>query len=272
MEEHFRPLDPEKVKNWISNIGSEIEFWEKWFRTGGLEWPQVFREYTSDSRTFPEYLKKFIPQVGTARVLDVASGPISVIGVSSHLNNDIQITCFDPLADLYNMLLDRHKLSHIPKVNFGIAEFADQFLEEQYDLIFCRNGLDHTYDPLRSLNGMLSMLSPNGYIILEHTENEAENQKYHGLHHWNFTVENENLIFWSKEVRLNVTKILGDFAEIESRLEGNPGQLRSVLSVIKLRNNISLFKPDDTKEQLVVYLRESIAEVLKQAILLANLR
>ena len=59
-----------------------------------------------------------------------------------------------------------------------------------FDLIFCQNALDHTYDPVKAIDEMIKLMKDSGAIYLLHIENEGFKEGYRGLHSWNFTQEN----------------------------------------------------------------------------------
>ena len=68
----------------------------------------------------------------------------------------------------------------------GDAEtLTDSFPEQSFDLIYCRNALDHSRDPLLGIRQMVKVCKVDGCCWLCHSTNEGEKQRYRGLHQWN---------------------------------------------------------------------------------------
>ena len=152
---------------------------------------------------------KGVDQVTTAdvmavvlRVLDVGSGPVSQVGTLSDRWR-IEITAVDPLAAEYLELCDEFGL---PRRN-GVVERAgdaetltESFAEETFDLVHCRNALDHASDPLLGIRRMVAVCKVGGACFLAHATNEGETQRYDGLHQWNLApVDDGDLAIRSRD-------------------------------------------------------------------------
>ena len=57
----------------------------------------------------------------------------------------------------------------------------ERFVPDTFDLVFSRNALDHTSDPLRALQQMLAVVKPGHSVLLEVHENEADAERYGGM-------------------------------------------------------------------------------------------
>jgi SAM-dependent methyltransferase len=168
------------------------------------------------------------------KVLDVGSGPISVIRGVQHLPNVAEFVSLDPLAHVYNALI-RDSFSHLPHVSFGLSEFVSAFVEGSFDVIYCQNALDHSFDPVRSLVDLLRVLAPGGVLVLQHYQDEGLFENYSGLHHWNFTDEGGNLVFWNREYSVNMSRLLRKVANIQNEVHA-PRQGKSIFrSTLKMR-------------------------------------
>lgn len=90
------------------------------------------------------------------------------------------------------------------------------FNENEYDFVHMSNSLDHCFDPISGIKELLYITKVGGKVVLRHTNNEAEREKYSGFHQWNLTIDEGNFIVWRKnEVPLVVNDIISEFAEIE---------------------------------------------------------
>jgi SAM-dependent methyltransferase len=203
-----------------------VEFWEAWFRTGGLHWPSDFQQRTSGATTTPDDVAALIDAAASGpepvRVLDVGSGPISVLGDVPARWPNATLISLDPLASVYNRLLDGAGLDRVPRVTFGLSEFPDSFVDGPVDVIHCRNALDHAFDPVRAIIQLLGMLRPGGRMVLRHFENEGAHGGYGGLHNWNFTRSDEgHFIVWCRDYGVDVSDLVAPYATLEVSLSGD---------------------------------------------------
>ena len=68
------------------------------------------------------------------------------------------------------------------------------YKDEFFDIVVCINALDHSDNPHKALQEMLRVCKVGGWIYLRHFINNAQNQKYSGLHRWNISAEK----IWSR--------------------------------------------------------------------------
>jgi SAM-dependent methyltransferase len=124
---------------------------------------------------------------------------ISQIG-SRSTKFKIEPHAIDPLAPAYNWILKLYDLLPPNPVAPGHAErLKEIFGEKRFDFIHAQNCLDHMYDPMKALINMAEALAPGGLMLLRHWQNEAEFEKYTGLHQWNIDWDDETLILWNQE-------------------------------------------------------------------------
>lgn len=187
-----------RLSAWAEGIAHEITFWDEVARTGGLQWPEVFRA-RMDPRTpvLPWIVGAARAQGGRARVLDVGAGPVTVLGHAAPADAAVEIIATDPLADAYARIHARHGLNSPNTTRFAFAEYLSAHFEpESFDIAHCRNALDHAIDPMTGLIEMLRVVKPGGLVVLEHARNEAETQGYSGFHHHNFDVREGRFVIW----------------------------------------------------------------------------
>jgi SAM-dependent methyltransferase len=188
---------------WAQGVAYEIDFWSEWTRTRGLSWPEDF-----DSRFDPDLpldpiladLARSAPR-SPVRILDVGSGPATNVG--KHCDDlKIVVEACDPLAFAYERILTAAGVEPVVRTQFAVAEDLSTFFElSLYDLVHCRNALDHSFDPMRGIVEMLKVTRPGGAVVLRHHKNEAEREDYAGFHHYNFDEQDGAFVIWNKSER-----------------------------------------------------------------------
>jgi ubiquinone/menaquinone biosynthesis C-methylase UbiE len=204
-------------KSWADATAEEVAFWDKWLETKGLEWPDDYRKRFDKNTAFSKYYLQFLSEdTPEAQVLDVGSGPITHLGYKAP-GIMLHITATDPLADQYDELFRKHKVYPPVKTQYCKAEELSTSLPENYyHLVIARNSLDHSENPLQCLHEMVKVCKEGGWILLNHAENEGENENYQGLHYWNFKRVNGAFIITSKDDHyINVNDELGLLADIQ---------------------------------------------------------
>ena len=204
-------------KLWDEGVNAEMDFWDDWFKTKGSDWPEEYNFRTTPDSYLQDHLVRYLPSdKSMIDILDVGAGPLSILGKKIRNDNrQLRITCSDPLADKYMTLLRKHNIvTSVLNVKANAEQLSDHFAENYFDFIYMRNALDHSFDPLISVGEMIKVLNKNRFIVLEHETNEAENEKYEGLHQWNIIIEQGQFIIWNKSIQYNVSKHYKDQADI----------------------------------------------------------
>jgi hypothetical protein len=60
------------------------------------------------------------------------------------------------------------------------------FAPRSFDLAYASNALDHALDPVDVIKQMCSLINAEGQVYLWHFANVAIEERYRGLHQWNF--------------------------------------------------------------------------------------
>jgi SAM-dependent methyltransferase len=203
----------EQLNLWAAGVANEIKFWSWWVKQAGGKWPDDYAERMGGKKEFPHRLASLFDVGQHIDVLDVGAGPVSILGPKC-TRNSVTITATDPLADAYDWIFERNGLQPPIRTKFAPAEdLISYFPVNSFDLVYCRNALDHSFDPVRGIECMLAVCKPEGFVVLEHYNNEAEKAGYEGLHQFNFDGENGDFVVWNKKYRCNVT---AHFARIAS--------------------------------------------------------
>lgn len=212
--------------NWDSElVASELEFWNSWFKTKGLHWPEDYRFRLDRNTELQEWIKHFVIETKGTKILDVGSGPLTVLGKNFN-REPLNITCCDALGDSYQLLLTEYAIDvqrELWPVACDMEAISEQFEANSFDLVHAQNCVDHSYDPMMAIHEMITVCKTKGIVLLRHEENEAEREGYSGLHQWNFVLENGEFGIKSKYGIQFVHRILqdiwGDRIAIKSHLK-----------------------------------------------------
>jgi len=201
------------LSSWRERSSEEVGFWQNWILTKGKKWPEDFIRRTDPTTPVIGQIKNFITQLGIkpgerVSILDIGSGPLTMLGNASD-QHEIDLTLADPLADEYNRLLDEVDVTGVPRPQTGYFETASsQFGSEAFDIVWCRNSLDHSLDPVLGLFNLLDVCKMGGGLLLSFHPNEADYGNYEGLHQWNLDLEEDTLIVSQKNRRFNLMPLL----------------------------------------------------------------
>jgi SAM-dependent methyltransferase len=188
-------------QEWASGLQHEIDWWAGWLKTRGYEWPdrfiQKFDPYTP--LELDDHDKGFLalPDAGEYFVLDVGAGPATLGKTLPGL--DVKVMAVDPLGDHYSALLVQANMTApIPTMRGAAEELVKVFGHNRFDLVTCRNALDHSVNPLLGLQQMLDVTRPGGDVFLLHSTNEGERVGYVGLHGFNFEPVDNRFRVWTR--------------------------------------------------------------------------
>ena len=186
----FRAGYKDAKQEWNKGLAEEVTFWRAYLASGGEPWPDDFRRRMSPSSKLEEHVARYIaaPTGSAVRILDVGAGPLTSLG-KTHPDFDVTISATDALSDVYAQLIDETGVEPPVRTQQCEAEhLTGMFGRGEFDVVHMRNALDHTYDPVQAIRQMAVVTKPQGAVVLQHYRNEAEREKYHGLHQWNLSV------------------------------------------------------------------------------------
>lgn len=141
---------------------AELKWWQSYLKD------KEKSEYLHWKSTYWRNLLGKIDQVypieKDAWVLDAGCGPAGVFLV---LNDpSFKTVAFDPLLGSYESDVPFFKKSDYPNVSFKCCGIEDFKHDEQFDLIFCMNAINHVADIDLSYKNLLKHLKPGGTIVL----------------------------------------------------------------------------------------------------------
>ncbi len=222
------PIPQSQKSKWKAEINSEIQFWDDYFRTKGLQWADSYGSRFDPNLALQPRPAALLPPQIKIHILDVGSGPLTYLG-KVYEGEHINTTAVDPLANEYDRILDKYQIQPPVRTQKLAAEdLTKSFPSSAYDLVFARNCIDHAYNPERAILQMIDVVKSGRYVLLEHRPNEAENENYSGLHQWNFSLSaNGEFLISSKFEKVNMTKKYAELCAITCEIvnEGRDGDL-----------------------------------------------
>lgn len=218
---------------WKFNISSEIRFWDDCIRTNGLIWTEEFSLRLDPNLPLQDEIAKLLPLKNEVTILDVGAGPLTYIG-KTYNSVKLNIIAVDPLAEEYDKILSTYSLVpiiHTDKLN--AEELTERFAENSFDLVFARNCIDHSFSPENAILEMLKVVKEGCYVLLMHRPNEAEQENWRGLHQWNFSMVDNDLIISSKNYKINFSKKYSHLCKTECKYDSADDMLITQLLKIK---------------------------------------
>lgn len=208
--------------------------WEEFIFSNGLEFHQSnieknkrrLTEYWNQNCTLRSSISSKLRRFDKHEIdmLDVGCGPFPKSG-SYFDGYQIKRTLIDPLAKEYHELLAKNDIgtSGIEIREGEVEQLNDLFTSNSFDIIYCKNALDHSHNPIGGIASMLKVLRSSGLIILEHYPNEGKFTNYYGLHQWNFEVFESEFHISNRNgsINLNINQAFFAVAKIENSITEN---------------------------------------------------
>jgi SAM-dependent methyltransferase len=175
---------------WESRIQTELNYWKDQIRRQNSEaWRTEYATRLNPDAPLQDVIAKHIDRtVKVNRILDVGSGPLTSINRKCGFC-EVSITAVDPLADFFNELMAARGITPPVRPVTGWGErLTEQFGEDQFDITYSRNAVDHSYDPIKCIDEMIKVTRKNRYVIVEMNERAGSLEHWHGLHQWDLFV------------------------------------------------------------------------------------
>jgi len=228
---------------WVEGLYQELVFYFAYLRAGvrssvrrhALEFAAALNPETPLDERLRRLLARdvrgrAIDPPRQVRILDVGSGPLSLLGYSWP-GIDVQLVAADPLACEYGEM--RRDLGlEVPPMAAPRAVEAERLTEMfgpmSFDIVHCTNALDHSHDPVRGMAEMLRVVRRGRPVSLQHSRNEAEKNGYAGLHQWNLDMRSGRFVAWQPASSSTGGRTASE-VDVEARLVADgllaPGEL-----------------------------------------------
>jgi SAM-dependent methyltransferase len=228
------------MNSWRSRLPSEIAFWEQWLKEqGGEHFHDNFLARLDPEARLTPLVDEAVSDAhargrAPVRILEVGCGPLSGMGKRASCGATLDVFYADPLGHHY--LAAMHAAGVTPTHGFfSVAGecLVEHFGSNSFDVAYATNALDHTANPLIVLWNMLTVVRPNGRVILEHNWREGQHAGYTDLHQWDLWCEGgEFFIGDSDRQTVNASHWLRSMAQSRAWEQStSPGQRRFVQAV-----------------------------------------
>lgn len=191
-----------KIENWLEWSIDEINHWDRVFNGYVNDINCYYYTYTKrrldDKVKLHKNVQNLIDIIDKEEIsiLDVGSGPMPFLGKNS--NKKLLFTAIDYLSHEYEKLYNKYNVHpSLKPIKCDASELNKMFNENQFDIVYARNSIDHTFDPIKCIQEMVKV--SNKYIILEHKLNEGIVENYQGLHQWNFFIKDSKFYISNKK-------------------------------------------------------------------------
>jgi len=185
------------LPGWRKSDGGKHEtaFWRRWVyeKNTNPDSDYLFRK--DPGRPLQIELTSLLPPGNKSpKILDVGCGPLSQVGIR-FVGGAVKLYGADPLADEYtNILRDNKMQPNTTLIKCSGEELSACFGENNFDVVCAFNSLDHTISPIVVFREMVKVCKVGGYLYLLHSENEGLEERYSGMHQWNFQMVKNRLL------------------------------------------------------------------------------
>jgi len=181
LEQYLKELTAEKIEpmtqRQLEGVCEELKFWKGFVKT------KRFSGWIANSPTpeLCEYAQEKILSMNPITILDVGSGPVSILtGLTG-----AKLTTADLLGDFYQLIFDFEKHGITPPVAIPAEQLI---LDRKFDLVHMSNALDHCQDPELVIQRLWNLVDFGGHLMIQGFVDEGKYERYRGLHSWDLGV------------------------------------------------------------------------------------
>lgn len=132
--------------------------------------------------SLPDY---FAPMIGDKKEVGIAelgAGPVNTIG---NFWKDVKVSIYasDVLQSEYEQLRKEHNAQLLVPIQYEDMESLS-YPDEMFDIVHCRNAVDHTPNPYKAIEEMRRVCKKGGWIYLAHAP--SQKTRFAGKHSCDF--------------------------------------------------------------------------------------
>ena len=202
--------DPKYIEH--EERDSEVMFWRKWMQIGRGK-----RRF--EQKQLAPHIVEMIGDKKEVSIVDLGGGAVPMVGYETP-GVKVNYVMTDLLAEEYKEVYRYH--NYTPPF---YPEYQDMtklsYKDETFDIVHCRNAIDHCPDAWSALKEMYRVCKKGGYVYLWHFEDVARMMQHTGMHQWNIHLEGQDCRFISKTKSFLLSECVPGF--INSRLEYRHG-------------------------------------------------
>ena len=223
----------------------EIAFWDNTLAPNNRHpWMKLVLNPETRKDKFPPFFLDYITKIKErskcqrVKVLDIGAGPLSPLGWGVD-QNLFDLVAIDPLAEEYSKILNKYNISFpVKPIECSGEELTTIFDENSFDIVYCRNALDHMDNPKLVINNIFTVLVNGGYFYLDSFNKEGTHEKWSGLHQHDLFIKKGKLIHSDKRGnKTNLTSNLKFVCVYQWQAGVNPGEWFKIIfqkeSIIK---------------------------------------
>jgi ubiquinone/menaquinone biosynthesis C-methylase UbiE len=200
---------PDLFKYYISKVfkykklgySDELLYWKHEMKKHSLDWSQKMQ--LKDIYFSIKYIEdKFKINGKNIKCLDLGSGPRSRLTLGYDANK-FDLLAVDPLADEY---IREFGGRNFLRVGTG-EELANLYDSEFFHVVYSCNAIDHSDSPPEVINAITKVLKKDGLLMVCGNIKNGCVANWLGLHQHNLWIENESLMWQTKEMNEKETFI-----------------------------------------------------------------
>lgn len=194
---------------WLNGVRIELDFWDRWFATKGLEWNDDYTMRMAPESKLQDFFLPYINKnLKKIKILDVGAGPLTYVNKKCE-RCKIEIHACDVLAREYNKIIKKYNIHPAVRTKrLDTIELHKKYPENTFDISYARNCVDHSYDPFKSIDEMIKVTKLEGFIILHHVFKEGSSTGWPGFHLWDIFFKGKRIFIQGKNSkRRDITEI-----------------------------------------------------------------
>lgn len=141
----------------------------------------------------PDYFGEMIGDKKKVKIAEMACGLVNTIG-DSWPGVEVELICSDAHAKSFRSMWEEKGIEPLHNIHKQDMEELT-YPAGVFDIVHCRNAMDHTEDPLRAIEELKRV--SNEWVYLLHAPDQME--RFGGHHFWNIRLEDGKTVFYGKE-------------------------------------------------------------------------